>query len=673
LFVVAPAVLAIGVFATLVFAYETINIPSVPPLKQTTYLYDRNGHLITTLFRGQDRTAIPLSDMPKHLRQAVLAVEDAGFYHHGAISPVSIVRAAWADLTHGSYVQGGSTITQQYVKIVYTGSERSLFRKIKEAILAIKLEHKYSKNQILQKYLNTVYFGQGAYGVQSAAQTYFGVDAKDLTLTQDATLAGAIAAPSRFDPIVHPVHAKARRDYVLQRMADVGDISQKRADRLGLQPLKTIRETHRVVRSAYFVEYARRWLEQRYGDATYDGGLRVRTSLDLKMENAAQQAINAHLSSPHDPWATLVAIDPRTGEVRALAGRPTIKLGQFDPAIDAHRQTGSAFKAFTLTAAFQQHISPFSYWNGPPEITIPSPECYTNGQPWKLSNYADESAGTMSLLSATANSVNTIFAQLVVALHDGPQDVVDVAHKMGIRSHLSPVCSITLGTQDVTPLEMTDAYATLAARGIRRYPVPVEEIKGPNGKVIRDTHHPGVRAVQQNVSDAVTYALQGVVRSGTGTAAYFGRPVAGKTGTGENFTNAWFCGYVPQLVACVWVGYPQQTKELLNIDGFPEVFGGSIPAEIWHDFMASATAGMPVKDFTMPSFAELTQHPRQSVASPAPPPPPPPSPAPSPSPSPSPKPSPSPSPKPSPPPSPSPPPTPTPTASSQTGTGTRSR
>ena len=661
LFVVGPLVLMLGVFVTLVVAYESIGIPSVPPLKQTTYIYDRNHHLITTLYRGEDRTAIPFGEMPIRLRQAVIAAEDAGFYHHGAISPVSILRAGWADLTHGSYVQGGSTITQQYVKIVYTGAERSIFRKIKEAILAIKLEHKYTKNQILEKYLNTVYFGHGAYGVEAAAKTYYGKDAKYLTPIQDATLAGAIAAPSRFDPIDHPAAALIRRNYALHRMAQVGYIPTTMYQRLRRQPVKTIGDVQRRVPAAAFVEYTRRWLQQEYGDATYDGGLQVTSSLDLGMQYAAQQAIRSHLPSKGDPWASLVAIDPQTGEVRAMAGRPDIRLGGFDPAIDAERQTGSAFKAFTLTAAFEQHISPFSYWSGPSTITIDDPRCYTNGQPWTLSNSADESVGTTTLLGATAGSINTIFAQLVVALKHGPQDVVDVAHKMGINSHLSPVCSITLGTQDVTPLEMTDAYATLASRGMRHYPLPVEVVKNPDGNVLRKTHREGTQVVPKNVADMVTYDLEGVIRSGTGTAAALSRPAAGKTGTGENYTNAWFCGYVPQLVACVWVGWPQQNRSLTNVEGVSEVFGGTIPAEIWRDFMSSAVAGLAVRDFTSPDFSLFTQHPTQTVAAP---PPPPPAPAPSPSAKPSSSvtpPAPSPSPPASPPPSPAPSPTGTPT------------
>ena len=263
-FVIAPCVLILGTMATLVIAYETIGIPDTPPLKQTTYLYDDKGHLITTLFRGEDRTPVPLSEMPKNLIHAVLATEDAGYYHHGAVSPVAIVRAAWADVTHGSYVQGGSTITQQYVKLVYTGSEQSIFRKIKEAIIAIKLEHKYTKNQILEKYLNTVYFGHGAYGVQAAAKTYWGIDAKDLSLVQDATLAGEINAPSLYDAIDHRTAAKQRRNFVLQRMVDTGYITQAKADALAKKPVRTIGDIQRVVPAPYFTEYARRWLVEHY-------------------------------------------------------------------------------------------------------------------------------------------------------------------------------------------------------------------------------------------------------------------------------------------------------------------------------------------------------------------------------------------------------------------------
>ena len=259
---------------------------------------------------------------------------------------------------------------------------------------------------------------------------------------------------------------------------------------------------------------------------------------------------------------------------------------QFNLATQAKRQAGSSFKPFTLATAFGQHVSPYSYWNGPPELVLPDQRCYYQGKPWDVHNYADESAGAMNLIDATAHSVNTIFAQLAVDV--GPQNIVKVAHRLGITSTLQPVCSITLGTQGVSPLEMADAYATLAARGVHHPAEAIQRVRNSQGKLIESLRWNGVRAIPQNDADMVTYVLQSVLQYGTGTAAYFGRPAAGKTGTAENYDDAWFCGYVPQLAACVWVGYPNGEIPLLNVEGVPAVFGGSLPADIWHAFMSEA-------------------------------------------------------------------------------------
>ena len=311
------------------------------------------------------------------------------------------------------------------------------------------------------------------------------------------------------------------------------------------------------------------------------------------------------LREPSDPAAALVAIDPRTGAVRAMISYlPSGRHTKFNLAWQSSRTTGSAFKPIALAAAMNQGVSVTTGLSGPSSLTITDPKCATNGVPWTVHNYADESEGYMSLLDATAHSVNTIFAQLVDII--GPENVVATAHKLGIRSQLQPVCSIGLGTQAVNPLEMTNAYATLAARGVHRDPQAFEVVRGPGGGVIGKLNAPGAQAIDRNAADLVTYALEGVVTHGTGTAAYFGRPAAGKTGTAENFVDAWFCGYVPQLAACVWIGYPKAEIPLYGVEGWSAVFGGSLPAQIWNRFMSEAVKKLPVKDFVYPQFTGHT-------------------------------------------------------------------
>jgi penicillin-binding protein 1A len=389
-------------------------------------------------------------------------------------------------------------------------------------------------------------------------------------------------------------------------------------------------------------------LKASYGlDALYRGGLRVRTTLDMEWQRAAERAIRSSLPSRSDPEAALVAIDPRTGAIRAMVGGRSFARSEFNLATQARRQAGSAFKPFVFVAALERGISPLEVRAGPSSITIPDPFCETDGQPWTLSNAGDQSAGTMSIENAMAGSVNTIFAQLTVEV--GPEAVAEVAHRMGIRSRLAPVCSIGLGTSEVTPLEMTSAYATLATRGSFVGPTAIDRVTDSHGEVLqgplRGLASVGSQVLSPQDADATTRVLQGVIEHGTGTGARLDdRPAAGKTGTAQEATDAWFCGYVPQLVTCVWVGYPDGARPMRDVAGVPEVYGGTIPARIWHDFMTEATEGMAVMGFPAASYVIYAD-----------PPPPPPSPAAvpaeasaAPSPSPSAVPSPSPSPDPSP-------------------------
>ncbi len=608
-----PLLVALGFLGTIAYVYARTPIPSPPVLSQTTFLYDRHGQLITTLHASVNRIDIPFSQMPASLRDAVIASEDRNYYHEGGVSLIGILRAAWVDLTGGQLAQGGSTITQQYVKNVYTGDQRTFVRKIREAIIAEKLSHAYTKDEILAKYLNTVYFGQGAYGVQAAAETYWGIPARKLTPAESATLAGILPAPSDWNPAVNPKMATELRNTVLGEMGQQGYLTRAEAIRWQASPMKVVSSSAPVSRAAYFVQYVTQQLVQRFGDQqVYSGGLRVTTTLDASMQRAAEQAVAAHLTHPGDPSAALVAIDPTTGAVRAMVGGKNFTQAQFNLATQGMRPAGSSFKAFTLAAAMEQRVSLRSYWNGPPGLLINNSVCGT----WDVHNYGDESAGKMDLLNATANSVNTIFAQLVSDV--GPANVVAVAHRMGITTPLYPYCSITLGSQPVSPLEMADGYATLADQGVHHAPTGVWRVQTSSGQTLSAPQAAGTQAISANDANLVTYALEGVIQHGTGVAANIGRPAAGKTGTGENYTDAWFCGYTPQLATCVWVGYPKGEIPMLNVEGWPTVVGGSIPAEIWHDFMLRALASQPVEPFTAPSFAGYTYQPPGAVPSPTP-------------------------------------------------------
>jgi len=577
-------------------------------LGENSFLYASDGSLLGVVPSTTNRQPLRLDRMSPWLPKATVAIEDNRFWEHGALDYQGIARAFYENATAGRIVQGGSTITQQLVRNLYIGkAERTFARKVKEACLAEKLAKIWTKKQILAAYLNEVFYGRHAYGAQAGAQTFFSTDARRLTLPQAALIAGLPQAPSQYDPVAHPDRALDRRDEVLRAMLLHGDIAAGEyaaavAAPLGLQ----LGSLYIAQRQPNFFGWAATQLVKRFGARRVEaGGLQVRTTLDPRMQYAARSAVRSVLREKYDPAAALVAIDPRTGAVRAMISYlPDGRRMKFNLAWQSTRTTGSAFKPIALTAAMSQGVSITTGLSGPSSLTITDPKCATNGVPWTVHNYADESGGYMSLLDATAHSVNTIFAQLVDII--GPENVVKTARKLGIRSPLQPVCSIGLGTQAVNPLEMTNAYATLAARGVHRDPQAFEVVRGPEGGVIGKLNAPGAQTIERNVADLVTYALEGVVTHGTGTAAYFGRPAAGKTGTAENYVDAWFCGYVPQLAACVWIGYPKAEIPLYGVEGWSAVFGGSLPAMIWNRFMSEAVKKLPIKGFVYPQFTGHT-------------------------------------------------------------------
>jgi penicillin-binding protein 1A len=675
IFLLVPFLVLGSMAGALVYAYSklTLNKP-LPPI-QTSYLYARDGSLLTSLHGEVDRQIIPFTQMPDSLKHAVVAVEDHSFYSHPGVDMVGVLRAAYTDLVKHQTVQGGSTITEQLVKNLYAGSyetqpngssiyvvpARTVKEKIREALLAIKLENVLGKDQILAKYLNTIYFGHGAYGVEAAAQTYWHEDASKLTLAESATLAGLITSPTLFDPIDHPADAKTRRDYALDQMARYGYITQAKADQAkakpccGIPPISARGETFNAPgQSDFFVDYAKRYLVDKYESATvFGGGLKVTTTIDMKMQQEAEATIKKYLPASTDPQAALVSIDPRNGEVLAMVGGRNWQKSQVNLAMTGApgfagrgRQAGSAFKMFTLATAMKEGYNLSSYWKGPSSIVIDNPVCDSaGGVPWTVGNASDSESGTFTLKNATVFSVNTVYAQLVSQI--GPENVVDTAKQLGIRSHLDPYCSVTLGSVGVNPLEMTNAYATIADQGVRHFATPLLQVRGHGGHVVGSVASPGKQVIPANDANLVTSALQGVLQYGTAGGKGLGsRPSAGKTGTAQNYVDAWFCGYTPQLATCVWMGYPKGEVSMTNVEGTGPAYGGTIPASIWHDYMTAVLANQQVISFTPPTFAGYTVGPSTSVA-------PPPTHTPTPKPTPSPKPSHSPSPKPTPSPKPS--------------------
>jgi penicillin-binding protein 1A len=612
---IVAGTIAGGAFTGRALLFGSCRLDALRPiaLGENSFLYARNGSLLGVVPSRTNRQPLQLERMSSWLPKATVAIEDRRFWRHGALDYQGIARALYADVNAGRIVEGGSTITQELVRNLYIGnSQRTFGRKIKEACLAEKLAQTLTKKQVLAAYLNEVFYGRHAFGAEAGAQTFFSTSARSLTLPQAALLAGLPQAPTVYDPIHHPNGALHRRNDVLRAMLLNKDISQLQFSAAIASPLGLkLGRLYSSMLHPNFFGWAQQQLVARYGARRVEaGGLQVKTTLDPRMQNAARAAVVGVLKDKRDPGTALVAIDPQTGAVKAMISYvPDGRKLQFNLATQGHRQAGSAFKPFVLATALDQGASVYSGFSGPSSLTITDPLCATNGVPWDVHNYADESGGYMNLLDATAHSVNTIYAQLVDKV--GPRNVVPVAHRMGITSNLQPVCSIVLGTQAVTPLEMTTAYATLAARGIHHAPQAFELVRGPDmngqsGATLGKLQNAGDRALPTNVADQVTYALQGVVQRGTGTAAGFGRPVAGKTGTAESFQDAWFCGYVPQLAACVWIGYPKAEIPLYGVEGYSAVFGGSLPAEIWRRFMSVAVAQLPARDFAYPVFTGHT-------------------------------------------------------------------
>jgi len=625
---------------------------------ESSRIFSSDGSLLTDLHGVENRTVISrLKTIPADMRRAIVAIEDERYFEHDGVDIKAILRAAVANLRSGQVEEGGSTITQQYVKnvIISPGdiAARTFDRKIQEAALARQLEARLSKQEILRRYLNSVYFGNGAYGVQAAATAYFGVDAARLTLRQSALLAALVRSPETYSPFNRPRAAKARRNLVLTKMAELGWAGPGRVQRAKNKKLGLNAAPDRKRYPApYFVDYVQRLITfdprfDRIGktwkkrqQALFTGGLRIHTTVDLEEQRAADMAVSSVLTEHRDPYASLVSIEPKTGEVKAMVGgrdffseKKRDRFAKLNLAIQAEphlgrvqdcgakqlehrapgcgRQAGSAFKPFALAAALQRGTSLSQTYDAPACMTFPNAD---NGGPWRPCNYEEAPYGSMSLLDATVFSVNVVYAQL--GLEVGPQNVVDTADEMGVETSLSAVPSAVLGTNTVNPLGMASAYGTLATSGTHHPPVAITKITDRSGKVLyRDETKPK-EVLSSAASYIATSALSQVIQRGTGSAyGQIGRPAAGKTGTAQDYHDAWFVGYTPDRVASVWVGYPSAPISMLpacpafrNAQGEEicrttriQVSGGTWPTLIWSNFMQRALARVPASAFPVPS------------------------------------------------------------------------
>lgn len=595
---VALLIVALGVTGCAVYRSMSSQLPDPDLTKargqdQTTVILDSTGKTLVRLFAEENRQVVDFDAMPQHLKQAVIATEDKRFYEHEGVDPIGITRALVVDVIKGERAQGGSTITQQYVKQAFVTSERTIQRKIKEAILAQRVERRYSKDEILGQYLNTIYFGHGAYGVEAAARAYFGHSVKKLTLPEAAMIAGVIKSPRRYSPYLEPEAALVRRNVVLNQMAAQGYITAAELAEAKASPIELAGLKPASTKAPYFVEWIKAQLIEEFGEQmVYRGGLRVATTLDPKAQSAAEKAIKAILNKKDDPSAALVAVRPGTGEVLAMVGGRDFETQQYNVAVQGRRQPGSAFKTFVLATALDAGINPErAYKSSAMKLAV-------GDQTWSVTG-KKAPGGKMRLRQATEQSVNSVYAQLVLEV--GAAKTAEFAQKMGIETEVEPVPAIALGglKTGVSPLEMANAYATLAAGGTHAEVLSITSVEGPDGEVLMSKKPKTERVMDEAVAFLTTDILKGVITKGTGTAAAIGRPAAGKTGTTQKYRDAWFVGYTPDIATAVWVGHADSQREMTSVHG-RAVTGGSFPAQIWSKFMQAAHAKIDEHSFERP-------------------------------------------------------------------------
>jgi membrane peptidoglycan carboxypeptidase len=616
---VAGAMLALGsallfsqakAFFTAGEAGSDVAKIELAPLATRSILYAADGTILQYLHGEEDRLPVPIDKVPPHVVKAVLDAEDERFYEHGPIDLRAMARAMVSNIEAGEIAEGGSTITQQLVKTALLNPKQDVNRKLQEASLAIRLERQMTKTQILERYINTVYFGNGAYGLQAAAERYYQTDVDKLTLGQAVLLAGLIRNPVGADPYNNPEDARGRRDVIIDRMGRLGDITPEQVVELKTEPLPTPLPEEEIAGSNYFTRHV---VDQLLNDPKYlggtdaernrlvfRGGIEIHTTLIPGAQAMAEQSIADTLPADRGPFnAALVSVEPSSGAVRVAVSGLDFAQHKIDLITGQGRQVGSAFKMLTLMAAMEQGEIPADTILGSYPCVIPDPKS-VEGK-WDPTNVEGQAAGVLTLTDATINSVNCAYARLIKLV--GPEKVVDVARRMGIKNaDLQPYLSLTLGTVPVTPLEMATAYATLANDGEYHEPYFIDRIEDRDGNVLFKQATKGERAVSVANARTVVQTLTQVVQRGTGTAAQVPRwQVAGKTGSTDENKDAWFVGVTPKLATAVWMGDPASYKNsMYNVGIFPKVYGGTYPAMIFSTYMKQFLAGQTVIDFAQP-------------------------------------------------------------------------
>jgi penicillin-binding protein 1A len=577
-----------------VYFGSSCDLTALQPVRQadSSLVYGANGSLIGVLPAVENRTAVVQDAISPWMPKATVAIEDRRFYQHGGIDPEGILRAFVADVGAGRVVQGGSTITQELVRNLYLSQNKTVQRKVVEACLAVKLARAWPKDRILTAYLNDVYYGNHAYGIQAAAETYFSVPASRLTLEQAALLAGLPQAPSYYDPLHNPAAALSRRDAVLRALRRSADITEPQyATAVHDRSLQLRPSSAYGSREPYFVGYVETLLEQEYGAATVRaGGLKIYTTIQPRLQRAATHALSQVLDARHDPSGAIVSIDPATGAIRAVAGvSPGASGSEFNLATSAERQAGSTFKPIVLAAAVARGLNPWA-------VRYLSAPFYYAPLQWRVRTYDGTYAGPETVAAATIQSDNTVYARL--ALDVGPAAIAEMAKRLGVQSQLQPTPSLALGTDAVTPLDMASVYATLAAGGVYSRPLAIRRVVFSAGKTDSNWAQPQrTRVIPDWVASTVTRVLEENMLHGTGVGAHVpGRIDAGKTGTTDDYADAWFAGYTPSLEATVWMGYPRAEIPMLDVHG-GAVSGPTLPATAWRLFMGRALEGTASTDF----------------------------------------------------------------------------
>lgn len=586
------------------FLYSVWDLPEVQTLEEykpsiTSRVYSDNNRLLAEFF-VENRTPVALDNVPEHLIQALIATEDARFYRHRGMDLRGIARAMYRNIRAGKIVEGGSTLTQQLSKVLFLTPERSLSRKLKELALALKIEQRYTKREILTLYLNQIYFGNGAYGVEAAAHIYFEKSAKELDVSEGALLAGLPRSPKRYSPFKEPEKALGRRAYVLNRMAALGSLTPSQAEEAKKAPLPVQPHIAAGGPAPYFVEYIRQKVEERFGSGIlYSGGINIYTSINDELQKYAEQAVLTGLAkaearhgkkSPSLPplQAALIAIEPSTGHIRAMVGGRDFSQSQFNRAWQAFRQPGSAFKPVIFAAALERGF-------GAADLLDDTPVTYKTDKKktWTPENFTKTYQGKVTLRKALVQSLNVPTVKLLEKV--GVDETVRYARKLGVKSPLQPYLSLALGSSDVTLMELTSAYAVFANHGVRQDPLAILMITDSTGRTVYAGDAVPEQVMKPEIAYLVTNLLKGVVERGTGwKARSLGRPAAGKTGTTNDYRDAWFVGYTPSLAAGVWVGYDDQRSI-----GRKET-GARAALPIWLEFMKKALKDVEPEDFAPP-------------------------------------------------------------------------